>query len=53
MEVGFGVSYAQVLPSVEESLPGCHWIKMQNSQLLLQHHVCLDTAMLHVKMLMD
>ena len=25
-------------------LPDCLWIKMQNSQLLLQHHVCLHAA---------
>jgi hypothetical protein len=33
--------------------PGCSQVKMQNSQLLLQHLVCLDFAMLPAVMIMD
>lgn len=31
----------------------CLQIKMQKSQLLLQHHVCLDAAMLPTMIIMD
>jgi hypothetical protein len=33
--------------------PGYLQIKMQNSRVLLQDHVCLDTAMLSSMMIMD
>jgi hypothetical protein len=33
--------------------PDCLSIKMQNYQLLLQHHVCLHAAMLPAMMIMD
>ena len=36
--------------SGRQFLPGCLWIKMQNSQLLLQHHVCLHAAVLPLKL---
>jgi hypothetical protein len=49
LEVSF---YAQALPSVEETVsPGCSWIEMQNSWLL-QHHACLEAAMLPAMMIM-
>ena len=31
----------------------CLWIKMENSQLLIQCHACLDAAMLPIVMIMD
>jgi hypothetical protein len=31
----------------------CLQIKMQNSQLLLQHHVCLRASMLRTMIIMD
>jgi len=33
--------------------PECSQIKMQNSPLLLQYHVCLDAARLPAMMIMD
>jgi len=47
------VSNAQALPSVKQiqSPPGCLQLKMWNSQLFLQHRVCLGAAMLPAMML--
>jgi hypothetical protein len=42
---GFEVSYVQTTPSVAHSHFCCLLIKMQNSELLLQHHAYLDAAM--------
>ena len=49
MTVGVGF---EAPPRVEESVsPGNSQIKMQDSQLLLHHHVCLDVAMLSAMMI--
>ena len=45
-------SHAQVPPSVEHSISCSQWIKMKNSRLL-QHQVCLHTAMLPAMTIMD
>jgi hypothetical protein len=37
----------------KQSFSGCLSIKIQNSQLLLQHHACLDAAMLPALVIMD
>jgi hypothetical protein len=42
-----------LLAAREQSSPGCLLIKMQNSQLLLQHHAYLDVAMFPSMMTMD
>jgi hypothetical protein len=55
---GVGVVWAlrsasvQTLPRIEQSPPGCIWIKMQNPWVLW-HHACLDAAMLSVLRIMD
>ena len=43
----FEVSYAQASPSVDMNSSYCLQIKMCNSEFLLQHHICLHTAMFH------
>jgi hypothetical protein len=50
--MGFVVSYAQARPSVAVSF-SCLRSKMENAQLLLQHHVYLHAAMLSTMMIMD
>jgi hypothetical protein len=37
----------------QQSLLCCHWIKMQSSQLCLQHHGGLHAAMLLTMLTMD
>jgi hypothetical protein len=46
-------SYAQALPSAEDSFLLSAFGSRQNSQLLFQHHVCLHVAMLPAMMKMD
>ena len=45
--MGFEVSYAQATPSGTQFTSCYLWIKMQNTQLLLQHHVFLHASMSH------
>lgn len=50
--VGFEFSYAQALPNVESNLPLRLQIKIENSWLL-QHYVCLHTAMVLTMMVKE
>ena len=52
MKVGFRVSDAQAMISM--AVPSCClWIQIKNSQLPLQHYVCLCVAVLPAKVIMD
>jgi hypothetical protein len=48
-----GLLVLELCPVPKRPSTGCLQIKMQNSQLLLQHHVYLDTAMLPAMMIVD
>lgn len=37
----------------ESVSPGCSWNNRKNSQILLQHSICLDAAMLSAMMLVN
>ena len=45
VEVDFEVTYAHVMSTVIHSLL-LLWIKTQNSQFVLKHHVCLIAALI-------
>ena len=47
VQVGFEDSYMFMLCPVSQITYYCLLVNIQDSQLLLQHCVCLDTTMLH------
>jgi hypothetical protein len=51
--VGSEVLHSNSTQRGRELFPSFLWIKMQNSQLLLQYHVCLEVAILPAMMIMD
>jgi hypothetical protein len=51
----YGIGQRELLPASRgsQSSPGCHWVKIENYQLLLQEHVCFHVPMLSAMTIMD